>query len=115
MQRVHDLDGDVFAMPRYIFGERPSMRGGTRRHGQRLAVPPAVGDVIANTRSSTNVWCVDMADVWADPPFLRVVEVERSDDGSWTIRVEDDEVWFRTGPTPDGPPPTGRPLNEEAA
>ena len=108
MQRVHDLDGDVFAMSRYIFGERPSMRGGTRRHGQRLAVPPAVGDVIANTRTPddpTVEYLTEGTPEWADPPFLRVVEVEQSDDGSWTIRVEP------ASGKPLGPPPTGAPLN----
>ena len=102
MQRVHDLDGDVFAMPPADdLGRTPATGRGPDGFDEASSLP-AVGDVIANTRD----WGVTSSrTIWADPPFLRVVEVEQSDDGSWTIRVEP------ASGKPLGPPPTGAPLN----
>ena len=120
MQRVCDLDGDVFAMPPADdLGRTPATGRGPDGFDEASSLP-AVGDVIANTRTPddpTVEYLTEGTPEWADPPFLRVVEVERSDDG-WTIRVEPWACGSRVC-SPLGvdarvaPPPTGRPLNEE--
>ncbi len=128
MRRVLDLDGDVFAMPPRApkWADTPDPMPPLGPLSDPL---PDVGDVIANTRTPddpTVEYLTEGTPVWADPPFLRVAEVEQSDDGGWAIRVEPATANADRGElmklvlmvadlVMSGPPPTGRPLNEEAA
>lgn len=91
MQRVHDLTGDWFAMP-----PMGCARSEVEEVGGVWPIPD-VGDVLASTRTCTRTGytikpgdhgnangvfgqsvcpdCSGTGVVWADPPFVRVVEV----------------------------------------
>ena len=85
LERVHDFDGEWFAMP----PSDPIVNSIVRKmYGDAPLAPPDVGDVIANTRTESGHNIRDGSDgpngiigwqpeqtVWADPPFLRVAEV----------------------------------------
>ena len=88
MKRIHDLVGDWFTMPSQadcewcvgdglLMGEPDHYERGTDAWLDCYCQPPAVGDVIANTRTIPGVRLHKQPEfpVWADPPFLRVTEV----------------------------------------